>query len=258
MSHDPRRTDGLSELCRPETTGEPMQVRQAIDWMRTSLPELAELDAPLEGLREECLCNTRRTKRVAARRAIVSNDWTDERMAAWDTVRLPVGKAVPLDHLKPGLSVKMLPDASDRFWGNCITQGPTVELGGSVAMPDVAHESHRSLSRPFRGSQERWPTVDKEGFAIVSTFKRLPNLLWGGVTIHCDHRNVAYIFGMTGAPTFKAVTQRLQGWRVFLGQFPYTIVHIPGDENCWGDLLSRWVTRRGLRSACTRASSTRR
>ena len=23
------------------------------------------------------------------------------------------------------------------------------------------------------------------------------------------------------------------------------IVHIPGDENCWGDLLSRWVTRPG-------------
>jgi len=48
-----------------------------------------------------------------------------------------------------------------------------------------------------------------------------------------------------GAPTSKAVAQRLQGWRVFLGQFPYTIVHIPGDENCWGDLLSRWVTRPG-------------
>ena len=31
---------------------------------------------------------------------------------------------------------------------------------------------------------------------------------------------------------------------MFLGQFPYTIiVHIAGDENCWADLLSRWVTR---------------
>ena len=32
---------------------------------------------------------------------------------------------------------------------------------------------------------------------------------------------------------------------MILGQFPYTIVHIPGNENCWGDLLSRWVTRPG-------------
>ena len=46
-----------------------------------------------------------------------------------------------------------------------------------------------------------------------------------------------------GAPTSKAVAQRLQGWRVFLGQLPDTIVHIDGDENCWADLLSRWVTR---------------
>ena len=32
---------------------------------------------------------------------------------------------------------------------------------------------------------------------------------------------------------------------MFLGQFPYTIVHIPGAENCWRDLLLRWVTRPG-------------
>ena len=47
-----------------------MQFLQAINWMRTSLPELAELEAPLRELLEECLCNTQRTKLVAARRAI--------------------------------------------------------------------------------------------------------------------------------------------------------------------------------------------
>ena len=30
---------------------------------------------------------------------------------------------------------------------------------------------------------------------------------------------------------------------MFIVQFPYTIVHIAGDENCWADLLSRTVTR---------------
>ena len=87
--------------------------------------------------------------------------------------------------------------------------------------------------------------MNKEGFAIVSTFKRLPYLLWGGVAILCDNRKLAYIFGANGALTFKAVAQRPQGWRVFLGQFSYTIGHIPGDENCWGELLSRWVARPG-------------
>ena len=101
MSHDPERTQGLSELRRPETAGELMQFLQAINWMRTSLPELADLEAPLRALLEECLCNTRRTKRVAARRAIGSNEWTDERMAARDAVRLQMSEAVRLHHSKP-------------------------------------------------------------------------------------------------------------------------------------------------------------
>ena len=113
--------------------------------------------------------------------------------------------------------------------------------------------------------------MNKEGFAIVSAFKRLPFLLWDGVVIRCDHQNLAYMFGdnraptskavsqrlwngvvircdhqnlayMFGdnrAPTSKAVSQRIHGPRVFLGQLPHAIVHIHCDENCWGDLLSR-------------------
>ena len=45
VSHDPKRTHGLSEVRRPEITGELMQFLQDINWMRTSLPELAELEA---------------------------------------------------------------------------------------------------------------------------------------------------------------------------------------------------------------------
>ena len=76
--------------------------------------------------------------------------------------------------------------------------------------------------------------MDKVGFATVSMFKRLPYLLWGEVAIQCDNRNLEYLFGANGAPTSKVVAQRSQGWRVFLGHFQYTIVHIPGNDNCWG------------------------
>ena len=40
---------------------------------------------------------------------------------------------------------------------------------------------------------------------------------------------------------------------MFLGQLPYTIVHIAGDENCWGDVMSRWLTWPGG-SVCAHAS----
>ena len=36
--------------------------------------------------------------------------------------------------------------------------------------------------------------------------------------------------------------QRLEGWKGVLGQYRYTICHIPGDRNAWDDLLSCWVS----------------
>ena len=40
----------------------------------------------------------------------------------------------------------------------------------------------------------------------------------------------------------KTTAQRLDQWKAILRQYDYIIVYIAGDQNCWGDLLSRWVT----------------
>ena len=152
---------------------------------------------------------------------------------------------MPLNHLKPDCFVMMFPDASDNVSGSCITQVPTVALRGSFAIVDMSHEPLGFLNGPFSGLQERWATVEMERFAIVSSCKRLTYLLWGGVAIHCDNRNLPYILCTNGTPESKAVAKRLQGCRVCLARFPYTILNIPDDENCWRDLLSRWVMRPG-------------
>ena len=41
---------------------------------------------------------------------------------------------------------------------------------------------------------------------------------------------------------FEGLGAALEGWKCVLGQYRYTICHIPGDRNSWGDLLSRWVS----------------
>ena len=102
-----------------------------------------------------------------------------------------VANVVALSHAKDGYHVLIFPDASDSHRGSFLTQGPTAELGGDVEVEKMSHEPLGFLSSPFRGSQQRWVTVDKEGFAIVSMFRRLKYLLWGGVCIHTDHRNLA-------------------------------------------------------------------
>ena len=83
----------------------------------------------------------------------------------------------------------MFPGASDLHWGSFLTQVPEAELDGLLAVKDMSHEPMGFLIGTFRGAQVRWATVDKEGYAIVSTFRRLEYLLWGGVHIFTDHRH---------------------------------------------------------------------
>ena len=244
IEHDRDRLSGLANLRRPETAGELMQFLQAINWLRTSLPRMAEIVAPLrEFLELHMEGNPNRTKRVASNKAIAPGAWTPAMVEAWDRAQDMVAKAVTLCHPVDGKAVLMFPDASDEHWGSFVTQVPQSEVDDNVAVEEMSHEPLGFLSGTFRGSQLRWATVDKEGFAIISTFRRLEYLLWGGVHIHTDHRNLAYIFDpeacVSSVP--KTTAQRLEHWKAVLGQYDYTIQHISGERNCWGDLLSRWV-----------------
>ena len=76
--------------------------------------------------------------------------------------------------------------------------------------------------------------MDKEGFAIVSTFCRLEYLSWGGVRIYTDHSNLAYIFKpeacVLSVP--KIAAQQSENRELVLAQYDYTIIHISGERNC--------------------------
>ena len=109
----------------------------------------------------------------------------------------------------------MFHDASDIHWGTFLTQVPEEEFRSGVALESISHEPLAFLSGSFKGSQLRWVTVDKEGFTIVNTIRRLEYLLWGGVHIFTDHRNLTYIFNPEACVTSatKAMAQRLENWK---------------------------------------------
>ena len=119
---DPDRVQGLLELRRPGNGGELMHFVHAIGWLRSALPELAELEAPLRNLLEDFLQGTKHTRRAADRRVLTEGDWTAERVFAWEQVRARVAQAVPVYHRKEGYRVLVFTDASDLFWGGAATQ----------------------------------------------------------------------------------------------------------------------------------------
>ena len=79
---DPERVQGLLELRRPETGNELMHFVHAVGWLRSALPDLGKLEAPLREMLEVCLKGTKRTRRMASRRTIAAEEWTDERRTA--------------------------------------------------------------------------------------------------------------------------------------------------------------------------------
>jgi hypothetical protein len=58
--------------------------------------------------------------------------------------------------------------------------------------------------------------------------------------LYVDHRNLVHIFSPDSRHSTPS-NGRLDRWAATLQDLPYTIVHLPGDENVWADLLSRWA-----------------
>lgn len=121
--------------------------------MRTALPALAEKEAPLRALLDDCLRQTTKTCRVAARRAISTAEWVKIRAEAWQSVKDLVEHNVALRHRKPGRMVLVFPDASGLFWGRCVTQVPSGELEQDVPVKNMYHELLGLINGTFKGSQ---------------------------------------------------------------------------------------------------------
>ena len=98
---------------------------------------------------------------------------------AWADAQDLVAHAVTLYHLRPGCQVLMVPDAPECHRGSFVTQVPDEEMGYNVPVEDMTHEPSAFLSGTFTGSQMSWTTIDKEGFAIVSTTPGAFFVEWG-------------------------------------------------------------------------------
>jgi RNase H-like domain found in reverse transcriptase len=124
-------------------------------------------------------------------------------------------------------------DASQTFWSAVITQVSHEDLDNPLA--DQRHEPLAFISGAFKGASSRWPTVEREVFAIVETTDRLDYCLLhpNGFSLFCDHRNFQNIFDpLTTKPGLaRHPASKMFRWALMLSDFRYTIALLPGDCN---------------------------
>lgn len=123
----------------------------------------------------------------------------------------------------------VFPDARELFGGISVTQGTEENLVRGNSGQSMAHEPLKFVTGASKSRNRFWSTADKEGFAIVGTFKRRDYLMWDGVDSFYDPRNLAYTMRPTACVSTLSTTiaQMSRHWRKLLD----AIQHISGVRN---------------------------
>jgi hypothetical protein len=257
---DPARIKALNAIPVPETIAQLQQFVAAANWLRDKIPEYARVFAPLQSALNLGLARCSRRTKAEATGVKVSTVVPHEEFArSFELAKLALERAVCLSHPKDEWEYHLFTDASDMCWGAVLTQVPPGwSLKCGVPVGEWPHEPLAFLSGSFSGSKLVWSTVDKEGFAIISSCSRLEHLLQRELGFHIwtDHRNLTYIFDPAGRPegTSRATCSRLDRWGILLRDFSYIIQHVSGEVNVWADLLSRWGAGAGQELRRARAA----
>lgn len=243
VTHSPERVQGLVDMSSPSTAAELQQFVCAANWMRSSIPDFARVTSPLYAILEKAMQSSgARSKKQLQKVALSSLGWGPVEEQSLVDVKSKLLKMVPLAHPNPEWEVALVTDASQDHWGAVVVQFPPDD--DSKPLSEQQNQPLAFLSGHFRGASHRWPTIEKEAFAIVESCKRLEYLLLRsrGFRLYTDHRNLVYIFNpyAIDGTMQRYQADKLQRWSMALSSFTYEIEHIRGEDNVWGDLLSRW------------------
>lgn len=253
MTFDPRHLQSLIDMRRPTTANQLQQFLCATNWMRTSIPEYSKKISPLHELMECCYKKAgKRTKRSVAKISLVGL-WGAKHDDAICNVKNHLAHAVSLAHPKDNRDLCLFTDASDAHWAAVLTQVEKTQF--SLAVVEQDHEPLAFLSGFFKGHAARWSIVEKEAFAVVEAMSRLDFMMaLREVHVFTDHANLTYIFDPYGnhPGINRQVANKLIRWALRLSSYRYVIEYLPGEENMWADILTRW----GVSPAAKAARST--
>ncbi len=202
-----QRRQGLHQLVPPSDIKTLRSVLGLFNYFRDYIPSYAVIASPLYDL----------TKKGVVFR------WDSSHQQAFVTLREAVITAPMLFHIDYKLPVIVRTDAS------------CVAIGGTIIQP--TEEGERIVatrSQLLSAAARRWSTRDQEAFAVFNCIQAWSHFLLGHpFTIETDHRNLTFIM--------KSSEGRVYRWRIYLQQYDYSVLHIPGVDNVVADGLSRCV-----------------
>ena len=159
----------------------------------------------------------------------VKFDWNDECDKAFETIKNALLNPPILAFPDPNKRFILYTDASDKAIGAVLKQ----EYGN---IEKTVHYLSHSLSR----TQQRWPIIEKDCFAIIHSIDKLNHILADTpipFIICTDHKPLESLLNS------KQKNRKLQMWAILLSAYNYKIEFINGSRNLTADYMSRYAIR---------------
>uniref|UniRef100_A0A2N9H3G6 CCHC-type domain-containing protein n=1 Tax=Fagus sylvatica TaxID=28930 RepID=A0A2N9H3G6_FAGSY len=135
--------------------------------------------------------------------------------------------------------VLALPNFNKAFEIECDASGIGI---GAVLMQD--RRPIAFFSEKLSGASLKYPTYDKELYALVRALETWQHYLWPReFVIHTDHESLKHLKGQ------GKLNQRHARWLEYIETFPYVIRYKQGKENIVADALSRRSSLDGQKKA---------
>ena len=149
--------------------------------------------------------------------------WSADAESAFTHIKSLVAKSDILHHIDYSLPLVVRTDASDKGVGAVLFQVEPITLKPLYIL---------FLSHIFSPVASRWPTVEKEAYAIYwAVVEKLPHILSGQrFIIETDHRNLEQLW--------KLKSPKISNWWGRLSSNDFIISHISGDSMGLPDTLS--------------------
>jgi len=204
----------ILDIPRPSTGKQLEAWIGAINYLRSHIPLLSPLLAPLQKLRKL--------------RKISNEAWAGEPEAAFRTVRDILSSAPAIEQVDYSHPLLLAVDASQFGVGWVLYQ----EYGDR---PHLVHIGSKAL----RGAQVDYSASKRELLGILYAVSAAHDWLFGvEFTVFCDHRPLVDIQAK------NAISSRvMRDWWQTLSQYSFKIVHRPGILNVLPDALSRVYSR---------------
>lgn len=207
------KTDAIRKMPAPRNREELRALIGFVNYYARFFPKLAEIMYPMNNLlkKEVDFHWCRKCERAFAE---IKREMTSERVLA---------------HYNPELPLVLATDASNYAVGAVL----------SHIYPDGTERPIQYASQTLSPTQQRYPMVDKEAYAIIYGVRKFYQYVYSRkFTLFTDNKAVKQIFMPgKGLPILSAT--RMQHYAVYLESFDYEIKHRKSEENANADALSR-------------------